>query len=103
MNLSELQTKLTAAARLQPDDERVPYAYEKRISALIEARAMMDRRAMWARGLWRAAVACVILAAICGALSWFAPAAPVNGQDLSQDFANTLLATMDQGDASSMP
>lgn len=103
MNIAELQKKLTAAARLQPPDERVPYAFEKRITALIAARAVADRWAGWSRGLWQAAVSCVIVAVVCGAVSLLVPSSADNGQDLSQDFENTLLASVDQNDLASMP
>ena len=65
MNLGELQRKLTAAARHQTPDERVPYAFEKRITALIAARAVPDFWTAWSRVLLRAAVSCVIVAVIC--------------------------------------
>jgi hypothetical protein len=49
--------------------------------------------------LWHAAVSCVALAAVCGAISFFTPiATPDNSNDLSQDFENTLLASVDQAD-----
>jgi hypothetical protein len=99
MNLAQLQQKLTAAARQQAPDDRVPYAFEKRITALIAERAGASGRALWARGLWRAAVSCVVLAAVCGAISLFTPVAADNNKDLSQDFENTLLASVDQPDA----
>jgi hypothetical protein len=98
MNVAELQRKLTAAARHQTPDERVPYAFEKRIMALIAERAAISGHVLWARGLWRAAVSCVALAAVCGAVSIFTPAAADNSNDLSQDFENTLLASVDQAD-----
>ena len=103
MNLGELQKKLTAAARLQASDERVPYAFEKRITALIAARAVPDLWTAWSRGLFRAAVSCVIVAVVCGAISLLVPSAAEDGQDLSQDFENTLLASVDQSDNSTMP
>lgn len=99
MNLAELQKKLTQAARQQPLDDRVPYAFEKRIMALIAERSEAQRRDFWARGLWRAAVSCVALAVICGAVSVFAPDVTDNGNDLSLDLENTLLASADIGDA----
>jgi hypothetical protein len=99
MDLAELQRKLTAAARQSPPDDRVPYAFEKRIMALIADRATLSGRLLWARGLWRAAVSCVALAAVCGAVSLYLPAAADNGNDLSQDFENTLLASVDQADS----
>ena len=98
MNPAELQTKLVAAARLQKPDDRVPYAFEKRITALIAARAGADRWVAWTRGLWRAAVSCAVVAVVFGAVSLFVPAKADNGGDLSQDFENTLLASVDPGD-----
>jgi len=103
MNLAELQKKLTAAARLQPPDERVPYVFEKRIMALIAERAAVSGRIIWARGFWRAAVSCIALALVCGAVSLFTPTASDNGNDLSQDFENTLLASADLPDNTSTP
>ncbi len=99
MNLAELQKKLTAAARLQPPDDRVPYAFEKRIMALLAERAEASRQMFWARGLWRAAVSCVVLAVICGAVTLFVPEVADGGNDLSQDLENTLLASADPGEA----
>ena len=99
MNLVELEHKLIAAARSDPPDDRVPYAFEKRITALIAARAGADHWMFWTRGLWRAAASCVAVAVVFGAVSLFTPAASDNGNDLSQDFENTLLASVDQGDA----
>jgi len=103
MNLEELEKKLVAAARLKPADERVPYAFEKRITALIAARAGADHWVFWARGLWRAAASCVAVTVVFGTLSLFLPAAPDNGNDLSQDFENTLLASADVPDNSPTP
>lgn len=99
MNLAALQQKLTAAARLQTPDDRVPYAFEKRIMVLIAERAASSGRILWVRGLWRAAVSCVIVALVCGAISFFTPAPPDNSNDLSQEFENTLLASVDQADS----
>jgi hypothetical protein len=103
MNLAELQNKLLAAARHQPPDERVPYAFEKRIMAHLAARAVPDRLAIWTGGLWRAAISCLALALVCGAVSFFMPTVTDNGSDLSQDFENTLLASADQPDTSALP
>jgi hypothetical protein len=103
MNLGELQKKLTAAARAQAPDDRVPYAFEKRISALIASRAPVDERALWARAFWRAAISCATAALVFGAVSLFVPKASDASGDLSQDFENTLLASVDQPDYSTMP
>ena len=100
MNLTELEKKLIAAARRNTPDERVPYAFEKRIMALIAARAGADQWVFWARGLWRAAASCMALAVVIGAVSLFMPALTDSGNDLSQDFENTLLASVDLPDNS---
>ena len=98
MNLNELQKKLIATARQQAPDERVPYAFEKRVMAHLASRAV-DHWAAWSHGLWRAAASCVAVAVVCGSISLFAPQATDNsGNDLSQDFENTLLASADQSD-----
>ena len=99
MNLAELQKKLTAAARRQPPDDRVPYAFEQRILALIAERAESARQIFWARGLWRGAVSCVALAVVCGALSLLVVEDADNGNDLAQDLENTLLASADLPDS----
>ena len=99
MNQADLQNKLIAAARLQKPDDRVPYAFEKRIMALIAARAGANRWVFWTRGLWRAAASCVAVAVLLGTLSLFFPTPADDRNDLSQDFENTLLASVDQGDA----
>jgi hypothetical protein len=98
MNLPELQRKLIAAARARAPDDRVPYAFEKRIMALLAGRAVPDKWALWARGLWQAAASCVAIALLLGAWALFKPAATANATDLSQDFENTLLASVSQGD-----
>jgi len=103
MNLAELHDKLIAAARRQKPDERVPYAFEKRITALIAARAVVDRWAVWSSGLWRAAISCAALTLVLGGALIYLTTTANNSKDLSQDFENTLLASADQPDNSSMP
>jgi hypothetical protein len=99
MNLVELQKKLIAAARVGAPDDRVPYAFEKRITALLASRAAVQKLDLWVYGLWRAAVSCAVIAVVCGAIALFAPAttSDANG-DLSQNLDNTLLASVDQSD-----
>jgi anti-sigma-K factor RskA len=103
MNLAELHEKLIAAARRKAPDERVPYAFEQRIMAQLAARAGAEHWVFWARGLWRAAASCVAVAVVFGAVSLFLPVTSDNGNDLSQDFENTLLASADLPDNSSTP
>jgi len=73
MKLSELQKKLIAAARANPPSDRVPYAFEKRITALLAARPVLDRWALWSRALWRGAVGCLAVMALLSAGSFFIP------------------------------
>jgi hypothetical protein len=97
MNVTELQKKLMAAARANPPSDRVPYAFEKRIMALVPSIAPTDSVVVWVRGLWQAAASCAVIALMCGAWSFFHPATSGN-EDLSQNFETTLLASVDQGD-----
>jgi hypothetical protein len=98
MNLVELQSNLIAAARANPPGDGVPYAFEKRVTALLASRVAPDSLALWVHGLWRAAVSCVALTVLLGAWAFFTPASTASSNDLSQDFENTLLASVDQGD-----
>jgi hypothetical protein len=100
MNLVELQKKLIAAARLHQPDDRVPYAFEKRVTALLADRVAPQNLDLWVRGFWRAAVSSVAVAVMCGAWVFFSPATTgSSADDLSQSFENTLLASVDQSDA----
>jgi hypothetical protein len=97
MNIAELRKKLLAAARANPPGDHVPYAFEKRITALLAARAA-DPLALWVRGLWRAAVACVAIALLLGVWAFSHSTVLARADDLSQNFENTLLASVDQND-----
>ena len=96
MNLADLQKKLIAAARNDSPGDAVPFAFEKRVMALITSKPVPDVLAFWTRALWRAAVSCVAVMLVLGAISFFTPGAATSSGDLSQDFENTLLAAVDQ-------
>jgi hypothetical protein len=64
MNLTALEKKLIAAARTSEPDERVPYAFEKRIMARLSEAAPVDVLGSWGRSLWRAAVPCLAVAVL---------------------------------------
>jgi hypothetical protein len=100
MNLAELHKKLIAAAKTEVLDDRVPYAFEQRVTALLAARGVPDNLALWVRGLWRAAVSCVAISMLLGAWAFFNPAnsTATAADDLQQNFENTLLASVDAGD-----
>jgi hypothetical protein len=95
MNITELHSKLIAAARSNPPSDRVPYAFEHRIMANLRGMKAGDICSIWAAALWRAAVPCVALAVLCSAWTFFAVhEAPSN--DLAQDFDSIVMAEADQ-------
>jgi hypothetical protein len=100
MNLEHLQKKLLAAARANPPEDRVPYAFEKRIVARLAAQPSVDSSAFWARALWRAAVPCVAVTILLATLSFTVvssdTATVVSDNDVSQQFEQALLASADQ-------
>lgn len=96
MNLAELERKLLATARANPPSDRVPYAFEKRIMALLAAQPVMDGWALWGRALWRAAAPCAAIMLLLGAWSWLTPQSSPPANDLSQALEQTLLAAVDQ-------
>jgi hypothetical protein len=100
MNLEQLQKKLVAAARANPPEDRVPYAFEKRILARLTAQPAMDVSALWARALWRAAVPCVAVTILLASLSFTLVSsdttASTTNDDVSEQFEQALLASTDQ-------
>jgi hypothetical protein len=92
MNLDELQRRLISAARAHPPSDAVPYAFERRITALISSRAVVDHWALWGRALWRAAAPCIAITLLLAAWSLFTAHSTSPNSDVSQDFENTVLA-----------
>ena len=95
-----LHKKLVAAARANPPGDHVPYAFEKRVLALLAARQPAENLVLWVRGFWQAAASCAAIALLLSAWAFFNPAASPHADDLSQNFENTLLASVDQSDPS---
>ncbi len=93
MNLEKLQQKLLAAARNQPPNDHVPFAFEKRIMARL-AKPVADVWSLWGRALWHAAAASVVAVVLLGSWSW--QTEPVEKTDLSQEFENTVFAALDE-------
>jgi len=99
MNLVDLQKRLLAAARADVPVDQVPYAFEKRITALLASRVAAENMNLWVRGLWRAAVSCAAIALLIGVWAAFNPTTSgATADDLSQNLENTLLASVDQSD-----
>ena len=99
MNLDNLQQKLIAAARIaQPHDERVPYAFEKRVMARL-AEVRVDLLGAWSHALWRAAVLCVAVMLLAGAWTFLSDddgdgfVGDNSTRDFAQEFESTLLVS----------
>ena|SRR5688572_11337830 len=82
--------ELVKLARQLPRDERVPYAFEKRIIANLTAPAI-DPLAQWTRALWRAVAPCVAIMAITAAVSFTQAGQKQFSPDLQLDLENAVL------------
>lgn len=85
--------KLLLAAREVPADSRVPYAFEKRVMALLADAKAEDSWALWGTALWRGAVFCLTLAVVLVVGSLFMPAP--NPDTLPQAVERTVFAALD--------
>jgi len=99
MNLDQLQKKLLAAARANPPGDSVPYAFEKRISALLKSRPIEDPLSLWARALWRAAAPCAAIMLVLGIWSFVGQSGstPSPTDDFEDQFVDTMLV-LDQAE-----
>lgn len=91
MKLENLHHKLIAAARLAEPSEAVPYAFEKRIMARLAQAAQIDVLGAWSSALWRAAVSCIAIAAVSGAVALWSSSSPET--DFSQEFDTAVFAS----------
>ena len=92
MNLDDLQKKLLATARANPPSDRVPLAFEKRITALLKSRPVVDPLSLWARALWRAAAPCAAIMLVLGAWSFMSSKTTPGSTDNFEDqFVDTML------------
>ena len=66
MNLEHLHNKLISAARATPADDRVPYAFEKRVMARLTDSVRVDLLGAWSAALWRGALACLVVTMLSG-------------------------------------
>jgi len=93
MNLAELQKTLLTVARANPPSDRVPYAFEKRIMALLTTRLTLDTWAFWSRALWRGAASCVAVMLLLSAWSFLSFPGSTEKGDPSQNFENAVLVS----------
>jgi len=95
MHLENLRTKLIAAARLHVPADDVPYAFEKRVIARISNQPIVeDVWGLWAKGLWKGALACAAITAISILLSLWA--LPALADDPPAPFETVVLAGADE-------
>ncbi len=96
MNPSDLQTKLIEAARKEPLQDQVPYAFEKRIMARLTGLYPLNSWTLWGRALWRAALSCVAITLLCGI--WSLASAPKGdtSDSFAQVFERAVFASSDQ-------
>ena len=95
MNLEALQTKLLSAAKANPPSQAVPYCFEKRVMANLAGQKPMNIWAHLAQPMWRAAISCVAITALCGI--WTLGSLPASdSNDLSQDLESAVYAGLNQ-------
>lgn len=95
MDPSEPCQKLIAAARALPPDERVPYAFEKRVMARLAGGFILDPWTLWGQGLARAAVLCVAVTLLLAASSFLLPSRKTQATTLPEAVGQALLAGLD--------
>ena len=90
MKLVDLEKKLISVARANPQSDRVPLAFEKRIMARLAEGAPVDVWALWSRLLWRAAAPCVGIMLILSAWTVVANRAGGTSDALAADLERTV-------------
>src|SRR5260221_12060929 len=89
MDLLKQSQKLIVAARTIPGDDRVPYAFHRRIMARPAGRTAVDFWEPWGRGFLRAPFCSVALMLLLVIGSFLVPSA--KPASLSKDVGKTLL------------
>jgi hypothetical protein len=64
MNTPRTPEELIKLARATAPDERVPYAFEKRVMAHLAGSPAADPLTLWAQALWRGVAPCVGVMAV---------------------------------------
>jgi hypothetical protein len=95
MKIDELQKKLLAAARSNPPNDRVPYAFDQRVMAHLRSPIKMDKWTLWSMALWRAAATCVAIMLLTGIWAYFVADSNTSGDPLAVALENTVLASLD--------
>ena len=95
MNPDRLLEKLLTDARHAAPSDRVPYAFESRVMHSIRTGVRADAALIWARGLWRAVVPCVMAAAV----AFTASLTLLRPLDLDSNFPQLSVEQLDGSDA----
>ena len=103
MNVVDLEKKLIQAAKQDRPSDKVPYAFEKRIMAVIRPLPTPDSWSLWAGALWRGAVPCLGLMLLLSVWSFVPGVNPTPSNNLSQEMDNTVLAAIDQEQPIELP
>ena len=96
MNNQDLHSNLINAAKKLPEDDRVPYSFEKRIMAHLQSAPQPDSMALWARGLWQASVPCLALMVAIGTWSVIDSNQVPTIDPLAADLELTMLQPFDE-------
>ncbi len=91
---NDIYERLIRAARKLPENEQAPYAFEKRIMAQLRDVKPVDNVAMWALGLWKAAVPCVAVMLLI--TTWATLSTSAEANTSSESLASELQLTMTQ-------
>ena len=88
LDLKKLHEALIGAAQAQVPSDAVPYAFERRVMARLQSAAAPNAWVLWGQALWRAAAACVAIAALCSVWSFW----PAAGSAESATLESTVFA-----------
>ena len=89
--------QLAKAARLLESDERVPYSFEKRILNHLKLREAADISTTFAKTMWKAALGCIAISLVTGAVIVFAGAP--TAELFAGDLERTVLAPVEVEDS----
>lgn len=89
--------KFSSLARSLPTDDRVPYAFEKRIMARLRNSKAADLWTAWSGTMWRAAFSCLLIFALTGVAVTFSDTS--HAELFASDLERTVLAPVDVDDS----
>src|SRR5687768_15000257 len=93
---TSLLNRFNKIARSLTPDERVPYAFEKRIMAHLRNSKVADAWSIWSGTMWRAAFSCLLICVLTGAAVTFSEA--TSAELFASDLERTVLAPVDVDD-----